>query len=312
MKILFTGASSFSGYWFVKILAEHGHEVTCVFTAQNIEEYSGIRQERVKQVSKIAKPLFGIKFGDSAFLQLIEKEKFDLLCHHAAWVQNYKDFSFDVALAVTNNAHNVLQTLKTLTESGCKKIIVTGSVFEGGEGGGSDNLPHFSPYGLSKALTSQVFEYYAAHFKMAFGKFVIPNPFGAYEDPRFTGYLMNNWLKGQTPKVNTPDYVRDNIPVGLLASYYRYFCEKISDLETGSIRLAPSGIVGSQGAFTQLVAHEVGGRLGKPCDCILEQQTTFSEPLIRINTDRIPSLEKSFSFAGFWDDFVSYYKLISG
>ena len=29
MKILFTGASSFTGYWFVKTLAEAGHEVIC-------------------------------------------------------------------------------------------------------------------------------------------------------------------------------------------------------------------------------------------------------------------------------------------
>lgn len=308
MKILFTGASSFSGYWFVKTLAESGHNVTCTYTAQSVAEYEGVRRERVRQLASLSKSVFRVKFGDAAFLQLIEKEKFDLLCHHAAWVQNYKDFTFDVALAIANNTHNVLQTLKTLADCGCKRIIVTGSVFEGGEGGGSDNLPHFSPYGLSKALTSQVFEYYAAHFKMAFGKFVIPNPFGAYEEPRFTSYLMNNWLKEQTPKVNTPDYVRDNIPAGLLASYYRYFCEKISALDTGSIRLAPSGIVGSQGAFTQLVAHEVGSRLGKPCDCILEQQTNFSEPLIRINTDRITEIEKAFSLQKFWDEFVAYYK----
>ncbi|MDZ4845538.1 MAG: NAD(P)-dependent oxidoreductase [Chitinophagales bacterium] len=308
MKILFTGASSFSGYWFVKALAEHGHEVTCVFTAKDIEEYSGIRKERVQQVSNIAKSVFGIKFGDEAFLKLIEVGKFALCCHHAAWVQNYKDFDFDVALAVKNNTNNVVQTLKTLVNCGCKKIIVTGSVFEGGEGEGSDGLPHFSPYGLSKALTSQVFEYYSMHFKMTFGKFVIPNPFGEYEEPRFTSYLMNNWLKGQTPKVNTPDYVRDNIPVGLLASYYHYFCEKIQALETGSIKLAPSGIVGSQGAFTQLVAREAGSRLGKPCDCILEHQTNFSEPLIRINTDRITELEKAFSERKFWDEFVAFYK----
>ena len=30
MKILFTGASSFTGYWFVKELAERGHEVTAL------------------------------------------------------------------------------------------------------------------------------------------------------------------------------------------------------------------------------------------------------------------------------------------
>ena len=31
MKILFTGASSFTGYWFIRELAAAGHEVTAIF-----------------------------------------------------------------------------------------------------------------------------------------------------------------------------------------------------------------------------------------------------------------------------------------
>ena len=38
--------------------------------------------------------------------------------------------------------------------------MLSGSVFEGGEGSGSQGLPDFSPYGLSKALTAQMFRYY--------------------------------------------------------------------------------------------------------------------------------------------------------
>lgn len=307
MKILFTGASSFSGFWFVKTLAEAGHQVTCTFTAHSAKEYTGVRGERVRQLVPLVQPVFGVKFGDAAFVELIKKENFHLLCHHAAWVQNYKDFTFDVALAVTNNTHNILHTLQALVATGCKKMIVTGSVFEGGEGGGSDNLPHFSPYGLSKSLTSQIFSFYAAQLGIACGKFVIPNPFGAYEEPRFTSYLMNNWLKGQTPKVNTPDYVRDNIPVSLLALYYNYFCEQIAQTDSGNIRLAPSGIVGSQGMFTQLVAHEVALRLSMKCDFALEKQTSFTEPLIRINTDRLPALERTFNLTAFWDAFAEFY-----
>jgi nucleoside-diphosphate-sugar epimerase len=29
MKILFTGATSFTGYWFVKTLAAAGHQIVC-------------------------------------------------------------------------------------------------------------------------------------------------------------------------------------------------------------------------------------------------------------------------------------------
>ena len=78
----------------------------------------------------------------------------------------------------------------------------------------------FSAYGLSKALTAQVFRYYCGRAGLSLGKFVIPNPFGPYEEPRFTAYLMKNWLTGGTPSCSSPAYVRDNIHVSLLAKAY--------------------------------------------------------------------------------------------
>ena len=38
MRILFTGGSSFTGYWFIKELAAAGHEVTATFQRQ-LDEY---------------------------------------------------------------------------------------------------------------------------------------------------------------------------------------------------------------------------------------------------------------------------------
>ena len=44
--------------------------------------------------------------------------------------------------------------LESLKSAGCSRVLLTGSVFEGGEGAGSQGLPDLSPYGLSKALTA--------------------------------------------------------------------------------------------------------------------------------------------------------------
>ena len=46
MKVLFTGASSFSGFWFVQALAKYGHEVVAVFQRQ-AHDYEGLRAHRV-------------------------------------------------------------------------------------------------------------------------------------------------------------------------------------------------------------------------------------------------------------------------
>ena len=44
----------------------------------------------------------------------------------------------------------------------------------------------FNAYGLSKGLTAAAAESYADRERFTFEKFVIPNPFGPYEEPRFT------------------------------------------------------------------------------------------------------------------------------
>lgn len=307
MKILFTGSSSFTGYWFVRTLVERGHQVSCTFTGATPDDYPGIRGERVAAIAAIATPVWGTRFGDDAFVRLIATSRFDLLCHHGAWVVNYRDAAFDVAAALANNTRNVLTTLAALRESGCRSLVLTGSVFEGGEGAGSDALPHFSPYGLSKALTAETIGFYAGRLGMTFGRFVIANPFGPFEEPRFTSYLFNAWRQGQTPGVKTPDYVRDNMPVGLLALYYREFCEAVTAHRGAAVKITPSGIVGSQGAFAELVAREASARLGRACSVVLEEQRDFSEPMIRIGTDRNPPLDRAYDLAAFWDAFVEFY-----
>jgi len=49
-------------------------------------------------------------------------------------------------------------------------------------------LAAFSPYGLSKGLTAQAFRYWCGALDVPLGKFVLPNPFGPFEEPRFCHY----------------------------------------------------------------------------------------------------------------------------
>ena len=58
--------------------------------------------------------------------------------------------------------------------------------------------------------------FYCEAAGLPLGKFVIPNPFGPFEEPRFCAYLIRQWQAGQAAEVRTPAYVRDNIHVDLL------------------------------------------------------------------------------------------------
>lgn len=307
MKILFTGASSFTGYWFVKELVAAGHEVVLTFR-RSAGDYDGIRQTRVNLLRDTGRAVHECSFGDQRFMQTIEQEPtWDLLCHHAADVTNYKSADFDVAGALQNNTHNLRQVLLALSERGCRKVLLTGSVFEGGEGAGSDGLPAFSPYGLSKELTARAFAYHSHAQGMQLGKFVIPNPFGPYEEPRFTAYLMRTWLKGETAAVKTPDYVRDNIHVSLLAKAYADFAGSLPT-EPGFQKLNPSGYVESQGSFALQFARNMRDRLTLPCELELKQQTDFAEPRIRINTDPLDGARLGWDETQAWDQLAGYYR----
>ena len=306
MKILLTGGSSFTGFWFIRELAAAGHDITAIFR-KRAEEYSDeIRRQRVALASKASRPVHGCSFGDARFLALIEEGGWDLLCHHGADVTNYKSPNFDAVAALQSNTQNLSAVLEALVAAGCRRLLLTGSVFEGGEGAGSEGLPDFSPYGLSKALTVQMFRYYCARTGLGLGKFVIPNPFGPYEEPRFTAYLMKNWLTGATPVCSSPVYVRDNIHVVLLAKVYARFATEFP--AKGFSRINPSGYAESQGAFTLRLAQEMRPRLGLPCPVELKKQIDFPEPRIRINTD-LPDVDVlGWNESAAWDAMACYYQ----
>jgi UDP-glucose 4-epimerase len=306
MKILFTGGSSFTGMWFLRELAATGHEVTAVFRRPADEYSDPVRRRRVAMAAEACRPVHGASFGDEKFLSLIGEGGWDLLCHHAADVTNYKSPDFDAIGALANNTRNLSAVLSALKGAGCRRLLLSGSVFEGGEGAGSQGLPHFSPYGLSKALTAEVFRFECGRAGTGLGKFVIPNPFGPYEEPRFTGYLMNNWLAGHTPNCSSPAYVRDNIHVSLLARAYARFAASVPP--EGFARANPSGYAESQGAFTLRIAQEMRPRLGLPCPVELRKQVDFPEPRVRINTDPAEADAPGWDESSAWDEMARYYR----
>lgn len=302
MRIIFTGASSFTGYWFARELAGRGHDVTATFTG-NLESYSGLRRRRIDSLLSICRPIWSTPFGSDRFIETISRqEHWDVLCHHGAFVHNYKSDDFDFIHALTQNTYNLRGTLPRLIEKGLSRIILTGSVFEPNEGVGSQPLVAFSPYGLSKGLTADVFQYWCARYGIRLGKFVIPNPFGPLEEPRFTWYLMNTWVKGEIPTVKTPAYVRDNIHVTLLAKIYADFVQR-----DASVKCNPSGYPESQGAFAERFAKEMRPRLSLPCELVLERQLEFAEPRVRINVDIPDVTALCWDESKAWDDIAEYY-----
>ncbi|MCG2665023.1 NAD(P)-dependent oxidoreductase, partial [Brevundimonas sp.] len=156
MKILLTGASSFTGAWFTRTLAERGHEVHGTLQ-RPIDEYGPAQQARFAFMEQAGVRLLASHpFGHENFLQTLEDEC-DVLCLHGAHVHGYKSPDFDVTGAVQANTLNLRQVVNLAKKSGVRRLIATGSVFEEGEGAGEQPLSAASPYGLPKGITWALF-----------------------------------------------------------------------------------------------------------------------------------------------------------
>lgn len=167
-----------------------------------------------------------------------------------------------------------------------------------------------NPYGLSKHLSFEVYRLETQRVDVALDKFVIPNPFGPLEEPRFTTYLAKEWKARRTPSCKTPAYVRDNIPVDLLALAYRVFCERPL-VAAGGARAAPSGYIEMQGAFACRVAREYGARAGREVFVELVEQTDFAEPLVRINGRAAQDDHPEWNPTRFWNAAFEYWNDLS-
>ena len=306
MKILLTGGSSFTGLWLARALVAAGHEV--VATLRGTEQaYADLRGRRVAALGDVAERVWDCPFGEARFLDLAGSGNWDLLCHHAARVGDYRSPDFDVSGALAENTRGLSQVLRTMASRGLRGLVLTGSVFEEDEGAGSAPLRAFSPYGVSKGLTAQVFRYWCGVLGVPLGKFVIPNPFGPFEEARFCAYLIRCWKAGEAAAVQTPAYVRDNIHVDLLAAAYARFAGSISGAGATFSRANPSGYVESQGSFARRVAAAVAERTGLDCSLKLATQAEFLEPAVRINTDPAAASGLVWHEAKAWDAFVDFY-----
>jgi nucleoside-diphosphate-sugar epimerase len=301
VRILLTGASSFTGYWFARALAEAGHEVVAPLRRAAADYTEGNRAERVRRLPQLAHIVWETAFGGDRFLALLDETRCELLCHHAARVgADYASPDFDVAAALAENTSNLPEVLRRFAAAGGRGVVATGSFFEFDEGAGSQPLRAFSPYGLSKGLTALVLRHWCAALGIPFGKFVLPHPFGPLEEPRFTAYLFRTWKAGQTAEVRTPLYVRDNIHVGLAALAYARFAAATAG-GPAFAKANPSGYVERQGSFAQRLAAEMAPRTGLACAVTLANQTSFPEPLVRLNTEPAAPAFPEWQEAAAWD-----------
>ncbi len=308
MRILFTGASSFTGAWFARALRDRGAELVlaCRGTPEN---WSALQRTRLAMLGEGVEIHTGCAFGSPRFLALLQRRgPFDLLALHGAQVGDHRNPAFDPVAALAANTRGLDAVLDRLLRGGRVALLVTGSLFEADEGQGERPLRAFNPYGLSKTLTWHAIRFAAESRGLTLGKFTLGNPFGPLEKPNLPSALARAWLAGEIPVIRQPDLVRDHAPVELLAEAYARFALSLP-ARPGIRRLNPSCFAEPLLAFAERLAAAMRPRLARPCRLRHERRPApCDEPRVRVNTDPLPELVPDWDFAAFWDRLADWYR----
>lgn len=223
MKILVTGGAGFIGSHLVDALIERGDEVVVV------DNLSTGRRENVNPQTK----LYELSVGDLGLADIFERERPDIISHHAAQI----DLRRSVAEPLFDAQENILGSLNVIVNSiryGVKNFIYASS------GGAVYGEPQYLPvdenhpinptsqYGVSKHTVEHYLHSYALQYGLNYVVLRYPNVYGPRQNPLgeagVVAIFARQMLGGERPTIfgsgdKTRDYtyVSDVVSANLLA-----------------------------------------------------------------------------------------------
>ena len=287
-----TGGSSFTGFHFAHALLRRGHRLTLTHR-KPIDQYSPNYRRRMHWLAPHVK-LANTCFGSPEFIELARQ--CEVIFHHGAQTKFETGSETEIMNAVEQNTLGLRDLLRATRGS---DFLLSSSYYGGLYSGVNPKL--FGPYGVSKFQTDLRWHTLCASHSSHLKVLTIPNPIGAHDNHKLLTQMARCWAKGQVFKLKTPDLIRDNIPVSLLAQHI----DKV--LKTDGT-LSPSGWISRMDQFAAKAAQETASRTGWSCH-IVHAPIDSSQPRCLHNKQSI--IPTSFNPTQFWDDTVEWMVRVS-
>jgi nucleoside-diphosphate-sugar epimerase len=303
VRILLTGGSSFTGAWFAQALAARGHDVLCALRGP-ASSGDALRRYRLAllgacEVAELA------PFGTEAFLALLEERgPFDLLALHGWAGGDHRRVDLPVDAAVAATTFRLASVLDLLRRAGGSVVLLTGSVFESGEGSADPESPALTRYGLAKTLIREQVRHAVAEAGLRLHRFVIPHPIGPGDKPGLVSDLASAWLAGGPGVLRSPATVRDLVPVDLLGLDYALYCERALAGEASAVR-RPSGMIGTLLEHAEWIAASFRARWRRPCPIEARAGAASGPP--RVNREPCAASHPHWSAERFWDQLAAFH-----
>jgi len=222
VKILVTGGAGFIASQIADVFIDEGHEVVV------LDDLSTGFEENINPKAKFVR----LNINDYEVSSLFEKERFDVVNHHAAQM----DVRKSVADPIFDANTNILGTINLLQNSvkfGVKKFQFSstgGAVYGEQEYFPADeNHPTqpVSPYGITKLCVEKYLFYYGGEYNLNYTILRYANIYGPRQNPfgeaGVVAIFCTKLLKGEQPIINgtgkqTRDYVfvQDVVEANLL------------------------------------------------------------------------------------------------
>jgi UDP-glucose 4-epimerase len=214
LKILVTGGAGFIASQVADAFIAEGHKV---FILDNLS--TGF------EININPKAVF-IKadIGDKSLSSLFEKEKFDVVNHHAAQMDVRRSV-VDPAFDATTNILGTLNLLQNCVKTGVKKFMFasTGGAVYGDQSYFPADEKHptapLSPYGISKLAMEKYLFFYHTQYNLNYTILRYANIYGPRQNPfgeaGVVAIFSTRLLEGEQPLINgTGLQTRDYVYVG--------------------------------------------------------------------------------------------------
>jgi len=178
MKILVTGGAGFIASHIVDAYIEAGHQVVVV------DDLSSGKRENLNPRARLVE----MDVCDSAIASLVETERPEAICHHAAQIDVRRSVS-DPIFDARVNILGTINLLEAAVKSGTRKFIFASS---GGTVYGEAHNPPvneeypmhpLSPYGISKMTVEHYLYFYHEIYGLEYAVLRYGNVYGPRQDP---------------------------------------------------------------------------------------------------------------------------------
>ncbi len=310
--ILLTGATSFTGCYIARALADAGFSVHATLTGRRGDREAEALIKKRLEWARVSEWTEEAPFGSDNFLATLKKKSFRFFVNHGASIKGYRSPDFDYLGCLKSSTHNIEKVVELLKQAGVERVLHSGSIFESDEGqdpfGALLSAPAVSIYGVTKKLTWEVLRFYCERAELPLSKVIIPNPIGPFENvDRMFPFFAKLWLEGKVPEFRSPDLMRDNIPASWLAHFY--VREALAPRDENTRILRPSGFVMRNEDFLNLFKKHYAKMGSRKLEVNIHPQPS-AEPLERFNIQAAPELRDPDKIESFFRSWFSDLSLL--